>query len=213
MAVCVNYRLSGEVVFPAAVHDIKAAIRFIKGNAKAYEINPYKVATWGSSAGGHLSAMMGTSAEDDFLEGEIGNYKEESTSIQACVDWFGPINFATMIQEAQQLGFRQNFGVNIESQYLGADVTDPANTELVQKSNPTNYIDPSDPPFYVQVGSKDPLIPYLQSSNFANTLRQELGDDKVEFDLIEGGKHGGSKFTNEKNVFKIISFLDQHLKQ
>ena len=212
VAICVNYRLSGEAVFPAAVHDIKAAIRFLKSNAKEYGIHPDKIGTWGASAGGNLSAMMGTSAGDSFMDGRIGSYTNETSQIHVCVDWFGPIDFATMIDEARQLGFRDNFGVAIESTYLGADAADPANADLVQKANPTTYVDKADPPFYIQVGDEDPLVPYLQSQNFANALRKVLGNDKVNFDLIEGAKHGGAKFSNEENVNKIITFLDKHLK-
>lgn len=211
-AICVNYRLSGEATFPAAVHDIKAAIRYIRGNARTYAINPDKIGTWGASAGGNLSAMMGTSAGINFIDGDLGNHQNESTQIQACVDWFGPIDFTKMISEAKQLGFKENFGVALESKYIGADAAHPSNFELAQKANPTSYIDETDAPFYVQAGDQDPLIPYLQSQNFANALREVLGDDKVSFDLIERGSHGGKHFSNPENLSKIIAFLDKHLK-
>ncbi|MEL6305725.1 MAG: alpha/beta hydrolase [Bacteroidota bacterium] len=212
VAVCVNYRLSGEAVFPAAVHDVKSAIRFIKGNAKKYAVNANKIATWGSSAGGNLSAMMGTSSGDDFLDGKVGQFQNQSTQIQACVDWFGPIDFSKMIEEAEKLGFRDGFDVAIESKYLGVAITDPKNADLVQRANPTRYLDQTDPPFYVQVGSEDPLIPYLQSQNFAKALETIVGEEKVHFDLIQGAKHGGSEFSDEENVTKIISFLNKYLK-
>ena len=212
VAIAVNYRLSGEAIFPAAVHDVKAAIRFLRANARKYAIDPDKIGTWGASAGGNLSAMMGTSAGNEFLEGNVGDYKEVSSRIQACVNWFGPINFATMIDEARQLGFKESFGVAIESSYIGVDASDPTNFNLVQLANPTTYIDKDDPPFFVQAGNKDPLIPYTQSQNFATALSKELGDDKVYFELIEGAKHGGAKFTNEENIAKVIAFFDKHLK-
>ena len=212
VAICVNYRLSGEATFPAAVHDIKAAIRYIRGNAKKYTINPHKIGTWGSSAGGNLSAMMGTSSGNKFIDGDIGDHQNESTKIQVCVDWFGPIELTKMVDDAQQLGFKENFRVALESKYLGADATNPNNFDLAQMANPTSYIDINDTPFYVQVGDKDPLVPYLQSQNFANALRTVLGNDKVSFDLIKGGKHGGKKFSNTKNLNKVIAFLDKHLK-
>lgn len=212
VAVCVNYRLSGEAVFPAAVHDVKSAIRFIKGNAKKYTINPNRIGSWGSSAGGNLSAMMGTSSGDDFLDGKVGKFLNQSTQIQACVDWFGPIDFSKMMEEADKLGFGDSFDVAIESKYLGVDVTDPKHTDLVQRANPTTYIDRTDPPFYVQAGSQDPLIPYLQSENFAKALGTTFGEEKVHFDLIKGAKHGGAEFSDEENVKKIIFFLNKHLK-
>ena len=213
VVVCVNYRLSGEAVFPAAIHDIKAAIRFLRGNAKKYAILPDGIGIWGASAGGNLSALVGTSAGDSFLDGKIGNYQDQSTRVQACVDWFGPIDFTRMIDDAKQLGFKQSFNVDLESKYMGLDASDPANRDLVQKANPTSYIDKQDPPFYVQVGDQDPLIPYLQSERFADALLASLGKDKLVFELIKGGKHGGSKFSNTENISKIITFLDKHLKK
>lgn len=212
VAICVNYRLSKEAVFPAAIHDIKASIRFIRGNAKKYNIDADNIGSWGSSAGGNLSAILGTSVGNKFLDGQVGYFKNMSTEIQACVDWFGPINFSNLKQDAEKLGFGSDFNVDIESEYLGKDVSDPKNIELVQLANPETYIDETDPPFYIQVGDKDPLIPYLQSQDFAGKLQRTLGSENVNFDLIEGGKHGGAKFSNKENIAKIITFLDKHLK-
>ncbi len=212
VAVTINYRLSGEAKFPAAVHDCKAALRFLRGNAQRYAIQEDKIATWGASAGGNLSAMMGTSAGDDFADGQLGDFPTKSTRIQACIDWFGPINFAQMIPEAQVLGFKEGFDVAIESAYLGADASDPKQAHLVKQANPSSYIDKNDPPFYVQAGDQDANIPYLQSKHFSDTLAKVLGDDKVTFELIQGGKHGGAKFTKEENLAKILTFLDKHLK-
>jgi len=212
VAICVNYRLSQEATFPAAVHDIKAAIRYVRAHANKYAVNPDKIGCWGSSAGGNLSAMMGTSHGNHFLEGNIGTFKNESTEIQACVNWFGPIDFSKMTGEAKELDFGDRFNMALESAYLGAEVSDPKNANVVQQANPATYIDVKDPPFYVQAGNKDPLIPYLQSQNFAKALSTVLGEEKVHFDLIEGAGHGGSEFSSDTNVIKIISFLDKHLK-
>ncbi|MDT0607615.1 alpha/beta hydrolase [Croceitalea rosinachiae] len=213
VAICVNYRLSGEAIFPAAIHDIKAAIRFTRGNAANYSVNPDRIGCWGSSAGGNLSAMIGTSAGNKYIDGSVGFFKNESTKIQACVDWFGPIDFTTMKRDAKQLGFKESFNVVLESKYIGADISAPENFHLVQSANPETYIDDSDPPFYVQVGNKDPLIPYIQSQSFAHKLYQVLGKEDVRFEVIEGGKHGGAKFSNKENIGKVITFLDKYLKQ
>ncbi|MEM1336276.1 MAG: alpha/beta hydrolase [Bacteroidota bacterium] len=212
VAICVNYRLSDEAVFPAAIHDIKAALRFLRENAKAYAVDPNRIASWGASAGGNLSAMIGVSSGIGFLEGSVGGGIDTSSSIQACVVWFPPINFFRMKKDAKQLGFSEKFDVSLESRYMGVDVSDAKNNSLVQRANPTNYIDVTDPPFYVQVGDRDPLIPYLQGQKFADQLLQVLGENKVAFDLIVGGKHGGSKFSSDENIAKIIAFLDKHLK-
>jgi len=212
VAISINYRLSGEAVFPAAVHDCKAAVRFIRANANTYRINPNKIGTWGASAGGNLSAILGTSGGDSYLEGTEGNYITTSSTVQASIDWFGPINFATMVSEALALGFPSAYNVNNESQYLGVDANNPANIAIVNKANPTTYIDANDPPFWIQVGSADPLIPYTQSLNFYNALKNVLGESKAGYELINGAGHGGAQFSTEANLNKAISFLDSRLK-
>ncbi|NJN33025.1 MAG: alpha/beta hydrolase [Saprospiraceae bacterium] len=212
VAISINYRLSGEAVFPAAIHDCKAAVRFIRANASTYRINPNKIGTWGASAGGHLSAMLGTSGGDSYLEGSQGANLTTSSTVQASIDWFGPINFSTMVAEGLALGFASTYNVNNETQYLGVDANAPANIAIVNKSNPTTYIDANDPPFWIQVGSADPLIPYTQSFNFYNSLKTVLGDSKVGYELIGGAGHGGAQFSTDANLTKAITFLDSKLK-
>ncbi|MEM9887360.1 MAG: alpha/beta hydrolase [Bacteroidota bacterium] len=211
-AICVNYRLSGEAVFPAAVHDCKAAVRFVKANAASYKIDAGKIGVWGSSAGGNLAAMLGTSAGDAFADGNIGKYTDLDTQVQACVDWFGPIDFSTMVAQAKELGMRKNFNVDIESKYLGVDANAAANITIVAKANPSNYLDKNDPPFLIQVGDADPLIPYLQSQTFSADLEKVIGKNKVSFHLLEGARHGGSLFESENNLGRVIAFLDAYLK-
>ncbi len=212
VAVSINYRLSGEAVFPAAVHDCKAAVRFLRANAQTYRINPDKIGAWGASAGGNLSAILGTSGGDTYLEGTEGNFLSASSNVQACIDWFGPINFATMVAEGAALGFASTYNVNNESQYLGLDANAPANIEIVKKANPTTYIDANDPPFWIEVGSSDPLIPYTQSLNFYNALKNTLGNGKVSYDMLEGAGHGGAQFDTDANLNKAVSFFDAKLK-
>jgi acetyl esterase/lipase len=212
VAISINYRLSGEAVFPAAVHDAKSAIRFIRANASYYRINPDKIGTWGASAGGYFSAILGTSGGDAYLEGTEGNYLTTSSKVQACIDWFGPINFSTMVSEGLNLGFVSTYNVDNESQFLGVDANNPTNIAIVNKANPTTYIDSNDPPFWIQVGSLDPLIPYTQSLNFYNSLNSILGPSKVGYELLSGAGHGGALFSTDTNLAKAITFLDSKLK-
>ncbi|MFY8005280.1 MAG: alpha/beta hydrolase fold domain-containing protein [Chitinophagaceae bacterium] len=212
VAISINYRLSGEAVFPAAVHDCKAAIRFVRANAGTYRINANKLGTWGASAGGNLSAILGTSGGDAYLEGTQGTNLTVSSTVQATIDWFGPINFATMVSEGLSLGYASTYNVDNESQYIGVDANNAANISIVNKANPTTYIDVNDPPFWIQVGSADPLIPYTQSLNFYNSLKAVLGESKVSYELINGAGHGGSQFSTEANLNKAIAFFDSKLK-
>lgn len=212
VAVSINYRLSSEAQFPAQVHDVKAAVRFLRANAATYRINPDKIGSWGASAGGNLSAMLGTTGGVAELEGaELGN-AGYSSRVTASVDWFGPINFSTMDAEAQALGFSisTNAATSPESKYLGAAV--PTVPEKVAKANPSSYITADDAAFFIQAGSADKNIPYTQSANFHSALVTVKGADKASYELINGAGHGTSEFSTATNLDKVIAFFDRHLK-
>ena len=163
-----NYRLSGEALFPAQIQDVKAAIRFLKANAATYKINPEKIAVWGGSAGGYLSAMLGTTGDVADLEDKNQGNPTVSSRVNAVVDWFGPINFNTMDAQFKisKKGKTDHDNADSpESLLLGKKITEA--TDLVQKANPTTYITPDDPPFFIQHGTQDPLVPMEQSTEFA----------------------------------------------
>ncbi len=213
----INYRMSGEAPFPAAVNDVKAAIRFLRANAAKYKLNPLKFATWGGSAGGNLSAIAGTSGGVAALaDPSLGN-TDVSDSVQAAVDWYGPIWFSTMNSEFKALGQTPVMGVTSaatspESKYIGKTVGNAGSESLVAQASPQNYIDAKDPPFYIQHGTADRNIPITQSKNFASKLASAIGADKVTLEILEGAGHGGSQFEDGANVKKIIDFLDKYLK-
>jgi len=211
-AASINYRLSGEAKFPAQIHDCKAAVRFLRANAAKYRLNPEKIGSWGASAGGNLSALLGTSSEVAELEGnELGN-PGVSSKVIASVDWFGPINFLAMDEEAQVLGLsiNTNSASSPESQLIGKAIQSVP--ELVKKANPTTYITKDDAAFLIQAGSNDHNIPYTQSRNFYEVLKKVLGEEKVSFELLEGAGHGGTQFSAPANMEKVIFFFDKHLK-
>lgn len=212
-----NYRLSGEAVFPAAIHDIKAAIRFLRANASKYNLDPNKFATWGGSAGGNLAALAAVSAGvPELTDQSLGNAGVADT-IQAAVDWFGPIYFSTMDSEFAALGQTPvtgatNVATSAESVYLGKTVGTTEAEPLVIAASPQTYITADDPPFFIQHGTADRNIPITQSINFSNKLGLTLGAGKVTYGALEGAGHGGSQFTATTNVAKVIVFLDSVLK-
>ncbi|NJK97956.1 MAG: alpha/beta hydrolase [Bacteroidetes bacterium] len=211
-AVSINYRLSGEAKFPAQIQDCKAAVRFLRANASKYNLYPDKIGSWGASAGGNLSAMLGTSyGVAEFEDAALGN-PGVSSKVIASVDWFGPISFLTMDSEATSLGFslNTNNASSPESQLMGATITSVP--DKVAKANPTTYISSDDAAFLIQAGSMDRNIPYTQSLNFYNALKKILGDDKVSFELLNGAGHGGPMFSDPTNIAKVILFLEKHLK-
>ena len=211
-AVAINYRLSGEAKFPAQIQDCKAAIRFLRANAAKYKLNPDKMASWGESAGGNLSSMLGTSGGVTELEGaDLGN-SSFSSRVLVSVDWFGPINFSTMDAEAAALGFTitTNAATSPESQLMGAAI--PTIPTLVAKANPTTYISADDAALFIQAGDADRNIPYTQSKNFYDALVQVKGTANVSYELIAGAAHGGAQFTTTSNMDKVVAFLDKYLK-
>ncbi|MEN0067362.1 MAG: alpha/beta hydrolase [Myxococcota bacterium] len=210
-AASINYRLSGEATFPAAVEDAKAAVRFLRANADLYRLDTNRIGSWGESAGANLAAMLGTSSGDAFVEGaELGN-ATLSSKVTATVAMFAPVDFLTIDEQSAALGFTTNTDAknSFESQYMGFPVqSDPEVTAL---ANPTTYIDADDAAFLVQAGDVDPLIPYTQSQNFADALRASLGEDGVTFDLFEGAGHGGPAFESDENRSAIATFFETNL--
>ena len=215
----VNYRLSGEATFPAAVHDVRASIRFLKANAIHYELDANRIAVWGASAGGNLAAMVGTTANVDALNGDNLENLDFDSTVQAVVDWFGPIEFLAMDEQFKSLGIEPMLGVtdrewSPESRYIGKPIS--KDTELTERANPAAYIPTLDlataPSFLIQHGTEDANVPILQSANFARALTSALGVKKVKYRVIEGAGHGTREFSTAKNLDLVFGFLDKTLR-
>lgn len=212
----VGYRLSGEAIFPAAINDAKAAVKYLRANAQLYHLNPDKFAAWGSSAGGNIAAMLATSADTPSLVDTSLGYADVSDAVQAAVDWFGPLYFGTMDAQFKALGIHglettSDF-LSTESKYLGKTVGAPEAQSLVDQASPYTYISSKTAPLYIQHGISDHAVPITQSKIFAEKLRAAIGVDKVIFDSIEGADHEGAQFKDPKNIAKILDFLDKYLK-
>lgn len=213
--VSVDYRLSGEAIFPAAVNDVKAAIRFIRANGAQYKLNPDKIATWGDSAGGNLASIAGTTGgTDDLYDPALGNITV-SDKVTAVVDWFGPLSFLEMDSQFAGAGMTPAMGktsiaTSPESQYIGQLITNAP--ELVAKANPATYISAGDPAFLIQHGTADGNVPIQQSKDFALKLESVIGKGNVTLTLLEGAGHGGSLFNSEENMKIVFDFLDKYMK-
>ncbi|QNF35805.1 alpha/beta hydrolase [Adhaeribacter swui] len=211
--ISINYRLSSEAIFPAQIQDVKAAIRWVRANAKTYKLNPEKLATWGNSAGGHLAAMAGTTGDDDaFNEAGLVN-AGQSSLVQAVVDWYGPIQFDQMDSQfklSNKGRADHDTAQSPESELIGKQITQAP--DLVQAANPATYISEADPPFFIQHGTHDNLVPTEQSENFYADLVKTLGPDKVTLELLPGVGHCGPQFETPENLNKVFDFLDKYLK-
>ena len=213
--VSVNYRLSSEALFPAAISDVKAAIRFVKANAEEFNLDPEKIAVWGSSAGGHLAALAGTSGDDDSLNGKNTENLGYSSEVQAVVDWYGQIDFLEIDEQFADSGITPKLGERSkndspESSYMGSSI--PEKQEEVKKANPETYITENDPAFFIQHGTDDANVPVQQSIDFEGNLKNVLGEEKVELTLFDGAVHGGEPFSSEENLDEVFGFLDRVLK-
>ena len=211
--VSINYRLSGEALFPKNINDVKAAIRWVKANAATYKMNPGKIAVWGGSAGGNLSSLAGTSGNVKELEDMgLGN-ANQSSRVQAVIDWFGPTNFLLMDEQliATGNGKPDHSDANSpESKLMGQKITEiPAKVQL---ANPETYISKDDPPFLIEHGTKDQLVPTQQSINFAAKLTTVLGKEKITIHLLEDARHGGPQFETKENLELVFRFLNAVLK-
>ncbi|MCB2156304.1 alpha/beta hydrolase [bacterium] len=213
LAAAINYRLSGEAIFPANIQDVKAAIRFLRANSERFRVRPDAVGIWGDSAGGYLAALAGTSGGVEELEDlSLGN-REFSSRVQAVVDWYGPTNFLEMDEHFQESGKGEpthSLPDSPESSMLGATITEVP--DLVAKANPETYIAPDNPPFLVQHGTEDGIVPVEQSIFFAKKLRTVLGADSVTLDLLDGAGHGGERFESPTNFARVFEFLDRLLR-
>ena len=196
----INYRLSGDAIFPAQIHDCKAAVRHLRGNAKEYGIDPERFGVWGSSAGGHLVALVGTSGDVKELEGNVGDFTNVSSRVQAVCDWFGPTDFLKMRGRHDDAG-------SPESKLIGGPIQE--NKDLVAKANPITYVSADDPAFLIQHGDKDPAVPYNQSE----LLRDALEKAKVPVTLvcIEGEGHGGPGFNEPDKQRQVVEFFQKQL--
>lgn len=209
----VNYRLAGEALFPAPVQDVKAAIRFLRAHAQEFDIDPARFASWGNSAGGYLAVMAGvTGGISTFDDPALGNIAQPS-HVQAVIDWFGPVDFRTQDAELRASGKGRpvhDAPDSPESSLLGIPLPQ-AGEDLLRRTNPLTYLRPGLPPFLIQHGADDDLVPVEQSLLLARALRGVLPERDVRLDILPGSLHGGPAFETPENMARVFAFLSATL--
>lgn len=196
--VCPNHRSSGDAKFPAQIQDIKAVVRFVRGEAKKYHLDPSFVATSGFSSGGHLASLAATTNGVAELEGSLGKYTKKSSNVNAACDWSGPIDLRNM----DCAGVR-NMPNTPEEALIGVPMQ--GNEDRYDAINPITYIDPKDPPIIIFHGTADNVVPPCQAPEFYDALRAR--GVKTDLNMVEGGGHGFNMYSAE-NLKRMTDFLD-----
>lgn len=198
----IEYRLSGEATFPAQIEDCKAAVRFLRAHADRYGIDPDRIGAWGSSAGGHLVALLGTSGGVAELEGQ-GGWPDRSSRLQAVCNYFGPTDFLKM--DAAGSRMRHDAPGSPEAQLLGAPIREVP--EKVARANPITYVTADAPPFLIVHGDRDPVVPFNQSELLLAALRG--AGVEATLHRVEGGGHGFGPRPELDRL--VIDFFDRTL--
>ena len=195
-----NHRSSMDARFPAQIHDIKAVVRYVRGNADKYKFDTSFIATSGFSSGAHLASLAATSNGVADLEGSLGAYTDYSSLVDAACCWSGPTDLHYMSCGREI----DDWNHGPEEAVMGFSFK--GNEEAFKALNATTYIDPSDPPVVVFHGTADNVVPHCQGVHFYELL-DKAGVD-TELYLVEGGGHGMGMYAAE-NLKAMTDFLDR----
>lgn len=201
----VDYRLSTQARFPAQIHDIKAAIRFLRANAGELRLNAGRIAIIGSSAGGHLAALAGLTHHHAELEGKVGDHLGQSSQVEAIVSFYGASNLQSILGQSTEFGL----GVRIPALKLLLGDLPEKTPRLARLASPVAHLDAKDPPLLMIHGDADPQMPLEQSKE----LQQACETAKVTCRLITlpGSKHGGAEFYDSERLRMVADFLGLYL--
>lgn len=207
--VSVDYRKATEAVFPAALADVKAAVRFVKAHAMDYGWNPEKITVWGESAGAYLSLMTALTPDVPELNGDVTDCIDIPNDVQALVSFYAPVEFYTLYEEAGKL---DSTAGSFESKFLGQDIL--ADRETTYKTYWETYADeiPTGIQAWIQAGDADARVPCTQSVHFAERLTRYIGEENVEHSLIPGADHEDALFYTDENLDAVFAWLDGIMK-
>jgi len=193
----VNYRLSGEAIWPAPLFDVKAAVRFIRANAEKYKLDASKIVAWGNSSGGHLVEMLGaTNGRPEYEDLTMGNAKF-SSDVQGVVSWYGVADMSDfpIVKEPanQEMGFNTQI-----PEYKGK----------AEKASPLYLVTKNFPPILLVHGTNDQVVPYRQSANLLSEINRICGTGRAKLKTFENAGHGDAVIKNWENVMDNLNFVD-----
>jgi acetyl esterase/lipase len=199
----VDFRSSNDAPFPANVHDIKAAIRFLRARESQYGYRSARIAIAGTSSGGHLAALIGTTGGNAELEGTLGEHLRESSAVQGIVSWFGASNLTTILSQSTP------FGLSVREPALrqllgGLPQEVPA---LAQLASPVMHVDARDPPAMLLHGDQDRQMPVNQLLELEAAYRRT--GLRVDTMVLNGEGHGGNAFNEGEAARRVVEFLQR----
>ena len=200
----IGYRLSDKATFPAQVHDCKAAVRWLRAHAKEYGFNAERVGVAGASAGGYLSLMLGVTGDDEKLEGDVGGNGDQSSRVQAAVDYYGPSDFVLRSQNQPQKTEPADSPVR---GLLG--VAASKKLELAKQASPAFQVTKDDAPLLIIHGDKDTTVYLDQSQRMVDEYRK--AGLTVKLQVVAGAGHGGKAHFEPEYRKLVADFFRSHL--
>jgi len=202
----VDFLPASAARFPGQVLEIKAAVRFLRAQARTYGYDAARIGILGASSGAHLAALVGTSNGEPELEGTLGEYLDQSSAVQAIVSYFGASNLTTILDQSTP------FGVGVRQpaliRLLGAL---PSEVEpLAKLASPVFHVDSTDPPLLLLHGDQDRQMPINQSHELEGAYERQGLD--VDFIVVHDAGHGGDEFYAPAHFQRLVSFLDAELR-
>lgn len=199
----VDYRLSTVAKFPAQIHDIKAAIRYLRANAQKLGIDAKQIVVSGSSAGGHLAALVGVTNGHRELEGDLGDFRNQSSDVQGIISFFGASDLTTILNQSTPHGL----SVREPALDLLLGAQPDKVPDLARLASPVFHVDKDDPPLLLFHGDQDPQMPINQSHELQGAYEKAGIGSKVQFKVLHGSAHGGKSFYAPEQMQIIKSFL------
>ena len=201
VAVTISYRLSPKYQFPAAVYDVKEAVRWLRANAAKYHVDPERIGATGGSAGGHLAQFLGVTADVKQFEGDGGNL-DQSSRVACVVNFYGPSDFT------------KSYGKSVDAAdvlplFLGGNLQQARRRHI--EASPLYWVTPNAAPTLCVHGTKDNYVAFEQAGWIVDRLKAA----GVEAELLpmEGSMHGFKADVEQKAEAAMIAFFDAHLKK
>lgn len=201
VAVTVSYRLSPKYKFPAAVNDVKAAVRWLRANAAKYEVDPERIGATGDSAGGHLALFLGLTGDVRQFDTPDGGNIDQSSRVSCVVDVYGPSDFMKSYEKSVD-------AKDVLPLFLGGDRETARHAHVI--SSPLNWVTPNAAPTLIIHGTEDPYVAYEQAQWLEERLR--AADVEVELLTLKGAGHGFKGDDAKKAQAAMFAFFDKHLK-